>query len=178
MLDAQQTVLAIVDVQEKLARVMPDRPALEDALVRLIRGAAVLELPVLWAEQNPDGLGPTVPAVAEVLSGEPLVKHSFSCWGAAAFREALAATGRRQVLLAGIEAHICIWQTTADLRAAGYEVEVAADATASRAAGNKEVALGRIRAAGGGVTSVETALFELLRTAEGPAFKEILRIVK
>jgi len=178
MLDANQTVLAVVDVQEKLARVMPDRTALEDALGRLIRGAAVLELPVLWVEQNPDGLGPTVAALAKLLPGRPIVKRSFSCCGAPAFMEALAATGRKQVLLAGIEAHICIWQTTAELRAAGYAVEVPADATASRTALNKEVALERIRAAGAGVTSVETALFELLGAAEGPKFKAILRIVK
>jgi nicotinamidase-related amidase len=133
---------------------------------------------VLWVEQNPDGLGPTVPALAGLLTGRPIVKRSFSCCGEPAFVEALAATGRKQVLLAGIEAHVCIWQTVAELRAAAYEVEVAADATASRAPANKEVALGRIRAAGAGVTSVETALFELLGAAEGPKFKEILRIVK
>jgi len=178
MLDASRTVLVVVDVQEKLTRVMPDPAGLADALGRLIRGAAVLELPVLWVEQNPDGLGPTVAALAKLLGGRPIVKRSFSCCGEPAFVEALAAAGRKQVLLAGIEAHVCIWQTAAELRAAGYEVEVPADATASRTALNKEVALGRIRAAGAGVTSVETALFELLGAAEGSKFKEILRIVK
>ena len=178
MLTIEKTLLVIVDIQDKLARVMPERDALVESASRLIRGATVLGVPVLFTEQNPAGLGQTVPELRPLLGGEPIVKRAFSCCGEPAFVNAVRASGRRQVLLAGIETHVCVYQTARDLLADGYEVEIVADAVASRAAANRAIGLEKARAAGAGVTSVETALFELLGVAEGPRFKEILQIVK
>ena len=178
MLTRENAVLLVVDVQGKLARLMHEADALFDALSRLIRGARVLEVPVVATEQNPPGLGPTVEELAPLLPGPAIPKMAFSCCGEPAFEEALAATGRRQVLLAGIETHICVYQTARDLFARGFEVHVVADGVSSRTAANRAVGLEKMRAAGAEVTSVETALFEMLAVAEGPAFKEILAIVK
>lgn len=179
MLRIENTVFLLVDVQGNLAQAMYDREALFANLQRLIRGALALDLPILWVEQYPQGLGPTVPELAALLPGrQPIAKTSFSCCGNEAFLQALAATRRWQVLLAGIEAHVCIYQTTIDLLARGYHVEVVADAVSSRTAQNREIGLRRVQAAGAAITSVEMALFELQRVAEGPRFRELLRIVR
>ena len=115
---------------------------------------------------------------AELADQQPLAKRCFSACGQPEFREHLKESGRNQVLVAGIETHICVYQTTRDLRNDGYEVEVVADAVSSRTAINKEIGLEKMRLTGTGITSVETALFELLGEAGTPAFKEISRLVK
>jgi nicotinamidase-related amidase len=178
MLTIEKAVLVIVDIQEKLARVIHGRQALIDNAARLIRGAKVLGVPILFTEQNPGGLGPTLPPLRPLLDGQPIVKRAFSCCGEPAFNAALASAGRKQILLAGMETHVCVYQTARDLLAVGYQVEVVVDAVGSRTAANKALGLEKMRSAGAALTSVETALFELLAVAEGPAFKEILRIVK
>jgi Isochorismatase family len=179
MLSVDRALLMIVDVQGKLAQLMPERDSLFRNLQIVIRGAQILGLPILWLEQNPAGLGPTVPEVASLLFGQrPFPKMSFSACGAPDAVEALRASGRAQVLLAGIEAHVCIYLTAADLLAQGYEVEVIADAVASRSAENKRIGLARAAALHAGITCVETALFELLRRAEGQNFKEILKLLR
>lgn len=179
MLSRELAALVLIDVQGKLAQLMHEREALFDNLQRLIQGVRVLGLPVLWLEQYPQGLGPTIPEVARLLSDlQPVAKMSFSAWGCEAFRQRLEASGRRQVLLAGIEAHVCVYQTAVDLLAAGYTVEVVGDAVSSRTAANRQLGLERMRAAGARWTGVEMALFELLRTAAAPAFKAIARLVK
>jgi nicotinamidase-related amidase len=179
VLQSDNTVVVVVDVQEKLAGVMSERERLVDSLDRLVRGVRVLGLPVIWLEQNPARLGPTVPEVAAGLQGlVPIAKMSFSCCDSGEFSRALEASGRRQVLIAGIEAHICIAMTTLDLLARGYEVHVVSDAVSSRTEANRVLALARMRGAGAVVTGVEMALYELLRVAEGDKFKAILKIVK
>ena len=179
MLSIENTAQIVVDVQGKLAQLMHQREALFENVRRMIRGAQVLGIPIVWAEQNPAGLGPTVPEVAELLGGiEPIAKLSFSCCGEERFVRALDETGRKQVLVAGIEAHVCVYQTAADLVARGYEVQVAADAVSSRTPENKAVGLAKVAEAGASVTSTETALFELLKEAKGDRFKQILKIVK
>jgi hypothetical protein len=178
MLTRDDAVLMVVDVQGKLARLMHEAEALFDNLPRLVRGAAVLDVPVVATEQNPAGLGPTVEEVRPHLPTEPIPKMAFSCCGEPAVVEALEATGRRQVLLCGIETHICVYQTARDLLGRGYGVHVVADAVSSRTPRNREVGLAKMQAAGAEVTSVETALFEMLEVAEGPAFKAILKVVK
>lgn len=179
MLDRRHTILVVVDVQGRLAQLMHAKQALFENLKSVIGGIRALEIPILWVEQNPMGLGPTVPEIAEVLEGlEPIAKVSFSCWQNEAFARALGDAGRRQVLIAGIEAHICVYQSAMDLTAAGYEVEIVADAVSSRKPENKVLALQKLRDAGVKITSVEMALFELLEIAEGETFKNILRIVK
>jgi nicotinamidase-related amidase len=103
---------------------------------------------------------------------------TFSCCGDERIMTALAELDRRQVLVCGLEAHVCVYQTAVDLVRNGYEVQVVADAVSSRTEANRRIGLGRARDGGAGITSVETCLFELLNVAEGPAFKQILRIVK
>ncbi len=179
MLRTDDTVLVVVDVQEKLAAVMHGRERLFEALSRLVRGARALAIPALWLEQNPARLGATVPQVAEALEGfAPIAKMCFSCCDSGEFMGRLEASGRRQVLLAGIEAHICVYLTAVDLSGRGYEVHVVSDAVSSRTVENRDLALARIRDLGIAVTGVEMALYELVRVAEGERFKAILRIVK
>jgi nicotinamidase-related amidase len=179
MLDRNRTILLVVDVQGRLAGLMHDKQALYENLKLIIHGIRAMNIPVLWAEQNPRGLGPTVAEIAETLEGlAPIAKSSFSCWLNEAFAGALKASGRRQVLIAGIETHVCVYQTAMDLTAAGYEVEIVADAVSSRKPENKNLALEKLRQAGVKITSVEMALFELLRVAEGEPFKQILQMVK
>lgn len=180
MLFIEDTVLVIVDVQGKLAQLMADKETLFANLARLVQGADVLEIPILWLEQYPEGLGPTIEPLAALLAPkrQPMPKLSFSCWGCPAFVDALRATGRRQVLLAGIETHVCIYQTTADLLAEGYEVQVVGDAVSSRTAENRQIGLQRVRDLGAAVTSTEMALFELVRVARGDRFRAIARIVR
>ena len=178
MLTRNDAAFVLIDVQEKLARVMHNRDALIENLVKLVKGLRALGIPMVWCEQNPNGLGPTVAEVAASMAGEPIVKISFSCCGEQSFSDALKALGRRQVLVAGIETHVCVYQTVADLLNDGLDVEVVADCVASRTAENKAIGLEKMKQLGAKVTSVEMALFELLKAAEGPAFKDILKIVK
>jgi nicotinamidase-related amidase len=179
MLELNQSVLVLVDVQGKLATLMHFRDALVKSLRQLIQGAQVLGLPIVWLEQNPAGLGPTIPEIAELLGdNKPIAKFSFSACGEERFLVALGDLGRRQVLLAGIETHVCVYQTAIDLLARGYEVQVVADAVSSRTPENKKIGLQRMCEAGVSLTSVEMALFELVKVARGDVFKKLLGIVK
>ena len=179
MLTPDQTTLVVVDVQGKLAQLMSERETLFANLRRMIQGAKALEMPVLWVEQLPDKLGPSIPEVAEELPDQqPISKETFSCVGNEAFTAALAATGRRQVLLTGIETHICVYQTARDLLDADYGVELVTDATSSRIASNKCLGIDKMQRLGATLTSTEMVLFELMRTASHPAFRTIQQIVK
>jgi nicotinamidase-related amidase len=179
MLQSDKAVFVLVDVQGRLAEVMHDREALFANLEKAVRGMQALRIPIVCLEQNPQRMGRTITRLATLLApAEPIAKMSFSCCGEPAFMDALKATGRKQVLLAGIETHVCVYQTAADLLAAGYQVEVMTDAVSSRVLANKEAGIAKIRLCGGGITTVEMALFELLRSAEHPDFKAVLRIVK
>lgn len=179
MLNCSDTLLLIVDIQEKLVRAMHAREELLVRAQQLVQGARVLNVPILVTEQNPKGLGATVPEIAAHLSGvQPISKFSFGCCASEEFLHALRAGAARNVLMAGIETHVCVYQTARELLARGCHVEIVADACSSRTPENKQIGLDKMRAAGAAVTSVETALFELLKVAEGPLFKEILKIVK
>jgi nicotinamidase-related amidase len=179
MLDIRNCCLAVVDVQGKLAELMHGKDALFKNIQILIQSAKILDVPILWCQQVPDALGPTVPEVAQLLADiEPINKAVFSCCGADQFTAKLNESSRNQILLCGIEAHICVYQTAADLLAKGFEVNVVVDAVSSRTLDNKQIALNRLAAEGASVTSVEMALFELLRTAEHPKFRQIAKLVK
>ncbi len=179
MLSSDKAILVVIDMQGRLAQSMYRKELLFDNVQKIIKGAQVLDIPILLTEQNPKGLGSTIPEIADLVPGvRRIPKLSFSCCGDALFLKELSALQRRQVLLTGIEAHVCVYQTTVDLVASGYEVHVVADAVSSRTAENKDIGLQKMKDAGAGITSVETALFELLRVAEGPRFKQIISIVK
>jgi nicotinamidase-related amidase len=179
MLDLEKCCLVVVDVQGKLAQLMFERESLFKHVRILIKAAEVLNIPVVWCQQCPAVLGVTVPEIAELLSDhEPINKSTFSCCGEEQFKIRLGSLGRQQVLLCGIEAHVCIYQTAVDLFRMGYEVSVVADAVSSRTLVNKQIAISKMQAETVNITSTEMALFELLRTAEHPQFRQIAKLVK
>ncbi len=180
--DAAAGVLAVIDLQQRLGDAMPGKVLNRVILntVLLARTAGLLGLPVLHTEQYPKGLGATITSVAQALPAGTAVieKTVFSCAGAPAFMGALEASGRRQVVLAGMEAHICVLQTTLDLAAAGYEVLVVEDAVCSRRLENYQNALDRLRQCGVQVVSAESVVFEWMRDAAHPHFKTIQGLLR
>lgn len=179
MLDIDKSSLVVVDVQGKLAMLMHGRDALFKNIRILIQAAKILDIPILWCQQVPAALGPTVPEIAELLAGsEPINKASFSCCGHDQFISKLNSINRRQVLLCGIETHVCIYQTAVDLKEMGSTVNVIADAVSSRTLDNKQIALSKMQTMGIGIWSTEMALFEMLKTADHPKFKQIAKLVK
>ncbi len=179
MLKVENTALILIDVQGKLASLMHEKEELFRNLEILIRGVEALELPILWLEQYPQGLGPTVPEIARLMGDrKPVEKTCFSACGSDEFRQQLQNSGRRQLLVAGIETHICVYQTARHLLDEGNHVEVVGDAVSSRTAQSKALGLDKMTRAGAQVTSVEMALFELLEEAGTPQFKTIARLVK
>jgi nicotinamidase-related amidase len=179
LLNPENTVLVAIDFQERLFPVMHDKEKLLRQVVKLIRGAVVLDIPVVLTEQYPRGLGPTLPEITGLLPDvKPIEKTCFSCCDAVSFNSSLKATNRKQVLICGIEAHICVYQTAVALRQSGYEVQVVADCVSSRDPENKMVSLFKMGSAGIPPTTMETALFELLKIASGDRFRQISNIVK
>ena len=178
-LEISTTALLVIDMQERLFPVMHDKEKLLRSVVKLIKGTQALEVPVLFTEQYPKGLGPTLPEIKELVPDfQAIEKVSFNCCDETAFCRALEALKRKQVLIAGIEAHICVYQTVMGLARAGYEVQVVADCVASRDPENKSVAFLKMGVEGTKPTTMEMALFELLKVARGDKFKAISNIVK
>lgn len=179
MLKAKNTALVIIDVQQKLFEHIHNKELLRENIARIIKGVRLLELPILWCEQMPEKLGATIPPLAELLDGnEPIIKSSFSCFGSKKFGKAILNAGAKHLLLAGIETHVCVYQTAAELAEDGYDVQVLADCTSSRTPENREIGLHRIQASNATLTSVETALLELLQDAASPLFRDMLQIIK
>ena len=175
MLDRSRAALVIVDVQEAFRPAVLDFDRVAHNAGVLIQGARALHVPVVATEQYPRGLGATVAEVAEHLDGaEPLEKTVFS----AAAAEGFDLDGRDQALLCGIESHVCVSQTAHDLIDRGVQVHVARDAVTSRTEENRELGLHKMESAGAVLTSVETALFELLGQAGSDEFKAVQRLVK
>ncbi len=179
LLSVEDTVLMVIDMQGNLYESMQDKQFLSENVRRLIRGMQVFGIPVIVTEQIPEKLGPTIPPVADLLPAtRGIPKADFSCCGDEKIMKALKAVDRRQVLLCGIETHVCVYQTAIDLLAFGYEVHLVADAVSSRTVMNREIGIEKMRDEGALLTSTEMVLFELIRTAEDPKFKEIFKIVK
>lgn len=179
-------VLVIVDIQERLACVMPHGEQVIAAASRLARAAALIGAPIILTRQYPQGLGTTVEQLETLLlelaqqgarvSG--IDKTAFCCAAEDGFIEALSATGRRQVVLIGMETHICIAQTALALAGSGYQVQVVADACCSREDAAHETALDRMRHAGVIVTCAESVMYEAVGRAGTDEFRGLLRIVK
>ncbi|TWI58962.1 hydrolase [Halalkalibacter nanhaiisediminis] len=179
MLKGDQTVFVLVDVQGKLARIVHESEKLVKNLTDLIQGLQILNIPIIWVEQYPEGLGPTLEEVSQHLEGmKPIPKLTFDACKNESFIQALKKSGRTQILVAGIEGHICVHQTSMGLHDMGYEVQVVADAISSRTLENKEIGLAKMKAAGMTITSVETALFEIMHSAEGEQFKQLIKLLK
>lgn len=173
----EETLVLLVDVQEKLYPAMTGKERMLQKMVTLLEGAKVLGVPAVAARQYPQGLGDTVAELQSYFTGY-YDKMTFSCFGAEAFRSAVQEKGCKTVLIAGIEAHICVLQTVIDLKEAGFVPVVVADAISSRSVGDYEIALRRMEAEGVLLTTVESVLFELCRQAGTDEFKAIARLVK
>jgi nicotinamidase-related amidase len=175
-LDRQRATLIVVDVQEAFRPALPGFEGVAKSVGKLVQGAEAMGLPIIVTEQYPQGLGETVPEVAEHLPEDlrPIDKVCFS----AAEAEGFDLGGRDQALVCGIETHVCINQTVLDLLDRGIEVHVVSDAVGSRADHNRELGLHRAEQAGAVLTSIETALFELLRGSDAAEFKKVQALVK
>jgi len=181
-LSSSNSLVLLVDWQERLVSAMP--PAVEArnraATAVLLQAAQELEVPVLVSEQYPSGLGPTVPDLLSLLP-EETERHSKKVFSAAqvpGVQDALAQSGRSHVVVAGMEAHICVFQTVRGLREEGYAVHVPLNAVVSRYKHDYIAAVGMFRHLGAATTSVETILFDWLRHAEGDSFKAISRLIR
>lgn len=183
--NASQSMLMLIDMQEKLLPVIDDHEAVLRSAIFVVEAAKLLQVPVHVSEQYPKGLGRTVPEFQAVLSDAvPVEKTRFSA--AEAFRSALGTSGtsessetlRRSVALIGIEAHICVQQTALELHAAGYRVSVIADAVGSRFAQDRMIAFELLRSAGVVVTTAESIVFEWCGGAEDPAFRSLSHLVR
>jgi len=171
--------LVVVDIQDRLLPLISERERLLQNVIRLVKGAAILRLPVFVTEQYRKGVGATVPEIASAIPGfAPMEKTAFSCFGATGFVEALRDKGVRDVVLCGIEAHVCVLQTCFDLLENGFCPFVVADAISSRTPENHRLGVERMRDAGTVIVSTEMILFELLERAGTDEFKQVLTLVK
>ena len=179
MLTPEDTILVVIDFQEKLFPVMFEKETLLTNVQKMIKGALILEIPIIFTEQNPAGLGGTLRELSDLVHNPELVsKFNFSCCAEAGFDEKLKTLGRHQILMCGIESHICVYQTSMDLLSNGYEVHLVSDCVSSRTSQNKELALRRMASEQIKLTGVEMALFELLRSSKAQQFKAISSLVK
>ena len=179
MLTIENSLLVVIDIQESLARVMFGKEALIDNLRTIIKGAGILKIPMLVTEQVPEKLGSTIPEISSLLGGvTPIPKASFSCCGEDRFMRELEEMRRKQILVTGIESHVCVYQTTVGMIRLGYEVHLIQDCVSSRMAENRSAGIERMKDEGAKITTTEMALFELLKIAGGDRFREISRLVK
>lgn len=180
ILDSSAAALLVVDIQEAFRSVMPDFDRLASRATTAVRGFQVLELPVFVTEQYPKGLGRTASEIRDVLPSDfgYIEKTAFSSCGAAALEDAFRKTGIKQVVVCGLETHVCVNQTVHDLLDRGFDVHLLTDCVASRSEHDKQAGLAKIFASGAVPSSIEMALFELMRDAKHEKFKEIQRLVK
>ncbi|MDR3668772.1 MAG: hydrolase [Ignavibacteriaceae bacterium] len=173
------TALLLVDIQEKILNVMNNPDQVINNALKLIKGFKILNIPIFYTEQYPKGLGATSDALLTELQGlSPIQKMSFSCYGAGNFFTRLTDNNVTQVVVAGIEAHVCVQQTVLDLVANNFQVNVSADAVSSRNDLDYRISLDRMRVHGAEITTAEAILFELLVNSGTDEFKEISKIIK
>lgn len=178
-INKKDAVLVLIDFQERLMPAIKNYEELEKAAVKLAKGCKILGVPVIVTQQYTKGLGPTIPGIHEAVGEyEPIEKTSFSALGEPAFSEKLKSLGRKTVILAGVEAHVCVQQTALDLLEKDYSVFLAADCVGSRANNDKKFAQRRMSESGAVVTTYEAILFELCIGSKEPGFKEISALVK
>lgn len=181
LLGKEQVLLVLIDLQERLAAAMEEKvkERVVGNCLHLLEAARVLHLPVLVTEQYPRGLGPTLEEIRSALTiFEPFEKTAFDCCREIGFIEKVAAAGRPSLLLAGMEAHICVLQTALGLMRAGYMVQVVQDAVCSRTNENFRMGIAEMRDAGAVITATETVLFKLLVKAGTEPFKTISKRLK
>ncbi|MBN1550335.1 hydrolase [bacterium] len=179
MLKRHQTVLVVIDIQDRLLETMYEKDRLIIQCEKLIKGCLILGIPIIWLEQYPEGIGSTTPSIARLFQHEvPISKTCFSAARSEQFNEKMHRYCPKNVILCGIETHVCVYQTAMDLRDRDYYVEVVRDAVSSRSLFNIQAGLQKMEHTGINMTTVEMLLFELLENAEKPEFRKILKLIK
>lgn len=179
LLRKDDTLLVIIDIQTKLLNVIFEKERLVSNCGKLIQTAKILQIPMITTEQYPRGMGPTDSEIVQLLEDTKAIeKLHFSCCGVDAFNKKIESFGKKQIVVIGIEAHVCVLQTVHDLLHQGYFVYIPYDAVSSRKESDYRNALERMRQAGAVIGSVESAIFELLEKAGTPVFKEVSKIIK
>lgn len=179
LLQRDRSILVVVDVQTALLPVIPAASQVLERIGVLIQAARRVQVPILVTEENPAGLGATVPEIAGLVPPDATIrKMAFNAAAETGFMRRFAASGRGQAVLCGVEAHVCVLQTALGLRAAGQAVFVAYDAVASRVAESQAIALARLGTEGVRIVTTEMVVFEWAENAEDPAFRDLLALVK
>lgn len=179
-LDREQAVLVVIDVQERLVPAMPKKvyKRLRKTIDMMVKAAGELGVPVVTTEQYPRGLGHTVSELDSACKQTVIEKVSFGCCGEPTFMDKLKELGRSQVIVTGMEAHVCVYQTVLGLLESGYHVHLVSDAICSRNKPDYLAGVDNARSAGAVVTTAETALFQMLQQAGTPEFKAVSNLVK
>jgi nicotinamidase-related amidase len=179
ILNRENSMLVVIDFQQKLLGAFEEPERLVQACANMVRFAKILKLPILWTEQYPRGLGPTVDEIAAELADlRPLDKLTFSCFGEPRFVESISLSAAKQLIVCGIETHICVEQTVLDGIACGYDVHVVADACGSRKKKDHDAGLRKMEQGGAVLTCIEMALYEMLGRSDTKEFREALKFVK
>lgn len=179
LVEATTAFLLVIDVQERLLPAVANNVAVERNCAVLLKAASEMEVPAVVSEQYPRGLGKTVPALAELVGDDAIfAKVEFSCARDLGLMAHIEGLGRKQAILCGLEAHICVLQTALELKRRGFEVFVAVDATGSRADSSKEIARDRMNAAGIAIVTAEMVVFEMMKTAAAPQFKLLSKLIQ
>ena len=179
LLNAQDAALLIIDVQESFRKQLKDLDLLTRNITILAEAAKILKVPVIVTEQYPQGLGKTIAEISACLGEHKYFeKTAFSCCRAIGFMEQMEVVGRKQIIVCGIEAHVCVQQTVHELLAQDYHTHVVKDAIASRFDRNKEIAWEKMMGSGAIPSSVEIALYEMLSQSGTEQFKAVQRLVK
>jgi len=179
MTKERKTAIVLIDVQGKLAEIMYESDKLFKNIEILIKGAQLLDIPIIWTEQLPEKLGDTTTRISELLSNQkPIIKSEFSCVKNDDFSYILGKKEYNHFLLCGIETHVCVYQTAKDLLNLGHNIEIIADAVSSRTELNKSIGIEKITSLGAKLTNVEMLLFEKQEIAVGEKFRKLIKIIK
>jgi nicotinamidase-related amidase len=179
LLRKKNTGLIVVDVQKNLVPVMGQKERVIDNIIKLLELAKLFSLPIITTEQYPKWLGTTLPEIIENMPAyDPITKLHFDCCEVDTFNESLDAKGVKNMIVTGVETHICIFQTCVSLLEKGYHIQVPQDAVTSRTEENWRVGLGLIQAAGATITSTEAIIYQVLQKAGTKEFKQMLKFVK
>ncbi len=179
MFKIENSILVVIDVQGKLASLMIEKGELYNNIINLVKSARILKIPIIFTEQVPEKIGKTIDHISHYFDeDEPISKTSFSCYLNDTFKARLEALKRKDIIVCGIETHVCVYQTAFDLLNAKYNVAVVEDAVSSRSIFNKKSAINRMKSIGAGLTNTEMIICELLRSSEHKHFKKVLSLIR
>jgi len=177
-LRAEDSILICIDFQERLMPKIVNSEAIIERASLAVRAFRALGVQIVMTEQYPKGLGGTIPELKSLQAAKPIEKIHFNCFKEEEFRRVIEGSGRRKLLMAGVETHICVAQTALEAIGRGFEVHILEDATSSRSGSDRQIGLKRMEGAGAIPSSVEMAIYEMLGKAGTPEFREILKLVK